>query len=518
MFYPPHARLKTIFGAFLAIYSAQGLAISYTITDLGGLGGNSYATGINNSGQIIGMSNVSPGADNYHAFLYSDGVMQDLGTFGGSYSAATDINNSGQIVGWANLADDASVHGFLYDNGVMQDIGTLGGIDSNALGINDGGQVVGWAVISGSPLSHAFIYDGGVMQDLSDTRIGSNNVFTNTLGQGVPIASSATSINNSGQIIGRWSIPGTYPGVGGGFLLGDTSALTYGASGSIINDSGQIAGTYQPDNGYIQAFLYNNGTMTDIGNLCGDSTRCRSQAKGINKKGDVVGSSDVLHQDWEYHAFLYSDGVMTDLSVPLAAAGWTLASASAINDLGQIVGYGYTESDPLGRSHAFLLTPESGSTQDFPLLPTTPCDDSLSAGLCFTNVSSGQWFDPPITSIIDYVMDSSALFTGIAEFPAGFDSTFTVSSGGTVFGVFGPGQSLAFPGAGVSAFTISGISPTVDLANGNAFPLKLNFSQPTASFHMYGGSTVPEPETLLLFATGLGLAARFRHREKTRLS
>ena len=57
----------------------------YNVTDLGTLGGDSsdgYA--INDSGQVAGFSDTS--ADEFHAFLYSDGVMQDLGTLGGPFS------------------------------------------------------------------------------------------------------------------------------------------------------------------------------------------------------------------------------------------------------------------------------------------------------------------------------------------------------------------------------------------------------------------------------------------------
>src|SRR5579871_3407416 len=78
--------------------------LSYTITDLGTLGGDSsWAAAVNAAGQVVGQSTTLDG--NSHAFLYSDGTMTDLGTLGGTVSYARGINAAGQVVGGSYTAD-----------------------------------------------------------------------------------------------------------------------------------------------------------------------------------------------------------------------------------------------------------------------------------------------------------------------------------------------------------------------------------------------------------------------------
>jgi probable HAF family extracellular repeat protein len=88
------------------------------MTDLGTLGGySSAAYAINDSGQIVGSANRATGS--YHAFLYSNGTMSDLGALGGALydcSEAYAINGSGQAAGYSGTATGA-VHAFLYGNG-----------------------------------------------------------------------------------------------------------------------------------------------------------------------------------------------------------------------------------------------------------------------------------------------------------------------------------------------------------------------------------------------------------------
>src|SRR5262249_33026054 len=156
-----------------------------SMTDLQTLGGpNSEAHGINDAGQIVGVSDKD--AVN-RAFLYSDGEMTDLGTLpGGSFSNAYAINNGGQVTGTATVSGSAT-HAFLWDsdNG-MQDLGTLGGSNSFGVSINASGEVVGYSnyPLGGNFKFHAFVSSGGAMSDLNDLISGGSG-WTLTYARGI---------------------------------------------------------------------------------------------------------------------------------------------------------------------------------------------------------------------------------------------------------------------------------------------------------------------------------------------
>ena len=182
--------------------------------DLGALPGyfnfnnDGYGYGINNSGQVVGGFGS-------HAFLYSGGIMTDLGTLPGrSQSVAYGINNSGQVVGYStNSCGSGGLngcsHAFLYSGGMI-DLGTLPGTSmSEAYGINNSGQVVG-SSFEQVGYFRAFLYSGGTMTDLNDLVNPPSGVYL----------ADARGINDLGQIAANGSNGHAY------FLTPGTSLLT----------------------------------------------------------------------------------------------------------------------------------------------------------------------------------------------------------------------------------------------------------------------------------------------------
>jgi probable HAF family extracellular repeat protein len=238
-------------GFALLIAACAPSATAATIAALGTLGGtSSYATAINDAGQVVGYSTNAAGID--HAFLYSGGVLNDLGTFGGTSSMAYGINNSGQIVGTVDFSYPVGSEAFLDSGGVGTIIGNANTIPfgplSTANAINSSGQVAAVGIYYSSmsgPVTAGYLYSGGTSTYLPLPSGGT--CLDLRIGAPMPCGGVVSAINDSGQVVG--TVPGNYQdnavdeatSYSGGLWTVVVPDLFYsGANG--INNAGQIVG------------------------------------------------------------------------------------------------------------------------------------------------------------------------------------------------------------------------------------------------------------------------------------
>lgn len=359
------------------MFARPAEAQSYLVTDLGflpGPGGFAQASGINNGGQIVGVSDAGPFGDN-HGFLWKPAVpngmtgsLFDLGGLSATVQVfqANAINDAGQIVGAALLP--GTIHAVSIRNGAVTDLGVLPNFArSTAVGINNNGQIVGTATRSDG-ITHAFLVSGGKTTDLG------------TLPGGT--FSAAAGINDAGEIIGTADNAAgtTVPFLFCNGVMHDLSGPG-GLPGlpTAINNSGQIAGNRitdipsgvvgLPDDMIINGFLWTpatpnglTGTAQDLGEAVFTTA--------LNASGVVVGTAGSAIST--SHAFVLRDGMNLDLNGLIPGnSGVILDQAVGINGVGQIIVNGRIGFE----FHAFLLTPNAG-----PTLPSIPTGVLATAG------------------------------------------------------------------------------------------------------------------------------------------
>src|SRR6266478_6389813 len=171
-------------------------------------GYSSYATGVNNRGQVVGWAENGihdPTCDpafqilQFRAAIWEpDGEMRELPPLpGDSTSAATAINDRGQVVGISGdcgvaVGSVSAKHAVLWEHGVPIDLGNIGGDAWNTpTAINNHGTIVGFANTVPGTARHyeAFIW----------TQAGGMKSLGKLPGD---IRSVANGINEKGQIVG----------------------------------------------------------------------------------------------------------------------------------------------------------------------------------------------------------------------------------------------------------------------------------------------------------------------------
>jgi probable HAF family extracellular repeat protein len=365
------------------------------ITDLGALptNNNSAAGSINARGWATGQSQTSvidpvAGIPEFRAVLWKDGEIIDLGTLEtGTESLGIYVNDAGQVIGFSTVSTAPTTdpiaffgfptHTFIWQNGEKRDIGTLGG-DGAGPGASCSnpppGTVVGGSSTSVVPNPNTglltvdpFLWRDGEMVDLGT--LGGTNGF-------------AQCVNNRLQVIGQSSVaahpaacnfPAADPDHVGpgchaffwengvmtdlGTLGGDTSEAIWLNDKGVVVGSADLAGPSGKQT--HDAVVWIDGKIHDLGTVPGDAC---SRGRGLNVRGQVVGGSGVCNVGF-LHAFLWEDGgPMVDLNTLIPpGSGIQLTIAFNINDRGEILAkaapIGFTPNDDADLGHIVLLIP-----------------------------------------------------------------------------------------------------------------------------------------------------------------
>lgn len=260
-------------------------------------GGTVYASGINDSGQVIGSHNNG-------GFVWSGGIMTELANPVGSGQAFPEaINNSGQIAGRVSSYLGSTL--YRTTGGDTTILAADGNYDAGVGAINQSGQVAGWSYDSETGATRATVWDDAGAASFIPTTNPAGNAYANA-----------------------------------------------------ITDDGVVVGSYFNEFYTEHAFIWDGSTVVDIGELVASPFQS-SVAHDINAQGQVVGVAygAFLYEDGVVYnleelaaSFLVEEGT---------TSGFVgLSIAYDINDLGQILGSGTYYDSLTGQTHdmAFLLS------------------------------------------------------------------------------------------------------------------------------------------------------------------
>ena len=326
-------------------------------------------------------------------------TITDLGPAGNSPGQPLTLRNNG-LISWELGVSDSTWHAVLEFHGTRVDLaktGGLGGPNSAAFGVNERGQAAGEAEtgefdpnkedfcgFGTGRVCRAFAWQNGIMSALPPWRDPSGAAGRNAIAEAINIHGQAAGVAENTTLDS--TCPPFDPTAGqfqryqfkpvvweyGNILqlptFGiDASGKPFNDPDGLVfdmNDSGQAAGVTGTCSGMTQvgtylhgahATLWQNGTVTDLGNLGAAGPGFGSLGKKINKWGQVVGVSGT--PGGAFHAFYWSpETAMQDLGT---LDGDFASVGLGINDAGDTTGLSLNANGP----RAFVR-PKGGSMVD----------------------------------------------------------------------------------------------------------------------------------------------------------
>jgi probable HAF family extracellular repeat protein len=341
-----------------AAFDCTTTSQDYEVVDLFDLS-RGYA--INEQGHVAGerQKNNDP-ASPAQAAVWRDGKTIDLGYLFGGWlrgqpnSVATDIDDQDRVVGYSNNLDGNN-HAFLWQNGFMRDLESWGN-ESWALAIG-GGVVGGWwrdpkdtGDLFQKQRSNVWedgtsaVTPGGRGSEIVD--MNANGDATGNMGLSNASGPYASARDRAHRVFAR--INYDFRDIG---TLGGKWSLAGG-----INDNGQVVGSSATDDLGLahQGFIWDrqNGMRKLAGHDVEESAEESAEPKAINNAGTVVG---------QYGCYAVSSPAVwqTPATPPVRLprpANATQAWAEDLNERGDIVGWAQTSD---GKIHAVVWRKKS---------------------------------------------------------------------------------------------------------------------------------------------------------------
>jgi probable HAF family extracellular repeat protein len=250
----------------------------------------SKAADINNAGDIVGQMWGSGWDHAPLACLWQGGMPIPLGTLGGDESYASAVNELGQIVGCSDVPDFYD-RGFLWEAGVLTSLGPDESTEpgdaflSDPYDINSAGRVVG-ETNYGMGWRAAFMWEDGVTTPLGGL-------------------ACARSINDLGLVVGEttgdWQAAlwqdGTLTGLGALPGCSVSWARDINNAGLIVGSS--MEGVFSADQ---WACIWQDNVIANLNDLISPGSGWTLQeATAVNERGWIVGYGRIGGQT---HAFL----------------------------------------------------------------------------------------------------------------------------------------------------------------------------------------------------------------------